>query len=359
MMAPPIPIENIYYLFCYAWERFDDAKSLPVGAEGSPDLPNLLARVLLNETQRILRRGLDRDYRDRSDNLSTVRGQIQLSESMNLHAHRVKRLQCNFDELSYDLLHNQILKASLKRLTRASLIDRKIVQELVMATRRMPYVSDIRLDRSAFPNVRLHRNNAHYQISLKVAELAFDCLLPTNDGADYRFHDVMRDERKMASVFERFIRNFYKVEQQSLSVEPLSIRWDATRIGGEIARLPNMLVDVFLRNNRRRVIVDTKYYQQSLQKRYDTESFHSENLYQLLAYLRNSAGTDEDFAEAEGILLYPRVGVDLDEVFVIQGHVVRIATVDLSTSWKSIRERLLNIIAPIDLIPSKASGVGG
>ncbi len=40
-----IPIENIYYLFCYAWNRFEEAQTIPLGASPGPDLPNLLARV--------------------------------------------------------------------------------------------------------------------------------------------------------------------------------------------------------------------------------------------------------------------------------------------------------------------------
>ncbi|MBY5889747.1 5-methylcytosine-specific restriction endonuclease system specificity protein McrC [Rhizobium ruizarguesonis] len=346
-MPPAIPIENVYYLFCYAWNRFEDAQSLPVGAEASPNLPNLLARVLLSGMRKILRRGLDRDYRYERDVLPTVRGRIELGETLRLQARRIRRLQCEFDELSHDLLHNQILKASIKRLARASMIDRRLAHELAVTVRLMPYVSDIRLDRSAFSRVSLHRNNSHYQFLLKVAELAFDCLLPNHDGTDYLFHDVTRDERKMAAVFERFVRNFYRVEQQSLSVEPLNIKWDATRIAGSAARLPSMRVDVFLRSANRRIILDTKYYVDALQTYYNAESFRSENLYQLFAYLRNAAGSDNAFAKTEGILLYPRVGVSLDEAFMIQGHSVKIATIDLSMPWKEIRERLLKILAPL------------
>lgn len=42
-----IPIENIYCLFCYAWNRFEEAQVIPVGGLESPDLPNLIPHVLL------------------------------------------------------------------------------------------------------------------------------------------------------------------------------------------------------------------------------------------------------------------------------------------------------------------------
>ena len=344
MTAAPIPIENIYYLFCYAWNRFEEAQSISVGAVSSPDLPNLLGRVLLNGTRVILRRGLDRGYQDRQEEIATVRGHIELGASLRLQARNVRRLQCEFDELSHDLLHNRIIKASLKRLARAPSIERSLAHDLQMLARRMPDVTDMWLERSAFARVQLHRNNAYYDLLMKVSELAFDCLLPDQRGQGFIFQDVMRDERKMARVFEDFVRNFYRAEQTEFAVEPLTIPWDADRPSGESSRLPNMRVDVYLRSAKRRIIIDTKYYANALQSYHGTESFHSGNLYQLFSYLRNAAGSDQAFDGVEGMLLYPCAGAPLDDQFVIQGHPVRIATVDLSLSWRKIESRLLGLV---------------
>src|SRR5262245_51822692 len=102
-VAPAIPIENIYYLFCYAWNRFEEAQSIPLGAVPSPDLPNLLARVLVNGMSRLFRRGLDRGYQYHEEEISTVRGRIDLGSTLRLQARNVRRLHCEFDELSYDV----------------------------------------------------------------------------------------------------------------------------------------------------------------------------------------------------------------------------------------------------------------
>ncbi len=205
-------------------------------------------------------------------------------------------------------------------------------------------VCDIWLERSAFARVQLNRNNAYYDLLMKVAELAFDCLLPEPRGSGFAFHDVMRDERKMARVFEDFVRNFYRSEQSEFAVEPLAIFWDAVRLSGAAGRLPNMRVDVFLRSNDRRIIIDTKYYANALQSYHHTESFHSGNLYQLFSYLKNAAGRDPSFSAAEGMLLYPRAGTELDERFDIQGHIVAIATVDLAQAWPAVESRILSLL---------------
>lgn len=342
-----IPIENIYYLFCYAWDRFEEAQSIPLGASPSPDLPNLLGRVLLHGTRSLLRRGLDRNYQDRIEDLPTVRGRIELGDTMLLQARSIRRLVCEFDELSHDLLHNQIIKASLRRLARAKLIDRSLANELVRTAARMPDVSDIWLDRSAFARVQLHRNNAYYDLLLKVAELAFDCLLPEPGGGGFAFQDVLRDEAKMARVFEDFVRNFYRTEQTALQVLPLTISWDALALSRTgTGRLPAMIADIYLKGAERRLIIDTKYYANALQRSlHGTESFQSSNLYQLFAYLKNAA-TDPLFAGCEGMLLYPMNGNRLRETFLVQGHVIALATINLALPWPQIAESLLGLLDP-------------
>ena len=89
--TPRIPIENVYFLFCYAWNRFEEAQSIPIGGTPSPDLPNLLGRVLLHGARALLRRGLDRNYRDVAEEIPTVRGHIDLGTSLRLRAKNVRR----------------------------------------------------------------------------------------------------------------------------------------------------------------------------------------------------------------------------------------------------------------------------
>lgn len=355
--APSIPIENIYYLFCYAWDRFEEAQAVSVKGTSSPDLPNLLAKVLLVGTRTLMRRGLDRGYKPHDEEIATVRGQIDLGETVRLWSRRARRLHCHFDELSHDVLHNRILKASLRRLAKAPTLDRNLARDLQQVALHFSDVSDIRLDRGTFSRVQLHRNISGYGLLMRVAELAFDSLLPTPGGTGYQFHDVMRDERKMATVFEAFVRNFYRNEQRTYAVEPLLIRWDAELLSEDGAgQLPSMRVDVFLRSPQRQLIIDTKYYAQALQTYRGTSAFHSSHLYQLFAYLRNaqSAGEHRNW---DGLLLYPEAGSRPDAAYRVHGHVVRIATVNLAQPWQLIAQRLHDVVRdPSNYQPNTSSG---
>lgn len=223
-----------------------------------------------------------------------------------------------------------------------------IRHELGQVAQQFSEVSDIRLSAGVFSKVHLHRNISGYGLLMHVAELAFHSLLPTETGTGFKFHDVLRDERKMAVIFEAFVRNFYRREQRTFTVEPLHLSWDAEQLsnGGQ-GQLPTMRVDVFLRSQERRIIVDTKYYVDALQSYRGAQTFHSGHLYQLFAYLRNAQridGTDR----YDGMLLYPEARSRPDANYRIHGHSIRLATVNLAHPWPLIARRLLDLIEPHD-----------
>lgn len=348
MIPPTIPIANIYYLYCYAWDRFEAGRRAAIGAESSPDLPNLLTKVLLAGTRTIVRRGLDRGYVPHVDDIPTVRGRIDLEGSIRLMTRHSTRLSCQFDELTHDVLHNQILKATLIRLARHESLAPELAHRLNEARHSFfSSVRDIRLAREHFGRVRLHRNNAFYDLLLKICRLVYEVWLPNEQAGDARFVEAIRDEREMAHVFEQFVRNFYRQEQAQFRVTRRNITWDAVTLAntGE-GRLPSMQTDISLESPTRRIIIDTKFYKEALQQRREaSQSFRSENLYQLFAYLKNDAALSPGEPAAEGLLIYPENGPQLDGQFVIQGHHVRIATVDLSQPWERIDARLRGLVA--------------
>ncbi len=119
--AGEIPIANIYYLLCYAWDELEEKDTLAdVDALGSTDLLNLFARVLVNGTRRLLRRGLDRGYLPHEDEIPGVRGKLLVTQTLRRNLLRHGRAACAWDELEYDTLPNRILKTTLQRLHEAA-----------------------------------------------------------------------------------------------------------------------------------------------------------------------------------------------------------------------------------------------
>ena len=343
-MEYPIPIQNLYYLFLYAWNRFEEGQAVDVGAVDSPELYDLFAKVLAGGLKHLLRRGVDRGYVPVQEDLSRLRGRVNFRESMELILRRAPRLNCEFDELRRDIPANQILKATASRLALVRGLDEGLAHDLRVLAKSFYDVTDVRLSRQLFRQVHIHRNNAFYDFLIKVCELIFESTLPEGRGYGYRFTDILRDERKMARVFEDFVRNFLRLEQSQFRVTGLHLNWDADGLDEQVAMLPSMRTDIHLENATRRVIIDTKYYSEALRDWRGKKSVRSENLYQNFAYLKNAEAKGDEYKDCEGILLYPAVGEKIAFEAVIQGHRVRVCTVKLDQDWRGVRGDLLGIV---------------
>jgi 5-methylcytosine-specific restriction enzyme subunit McrC len=124
------------------------------------------------------------------------------------------------------------------------------------------------------------------------------------------------------------------------------LKWNASAAElSDLQFLPTMITDVTLTSVDRRIVIDAKYYREALQTYYESQTVHSENLYQLLAYLRASSFGTSAAQTTEGMLIYP-VGersVDLD--YRIDDYPVRIYTLNLGQPWFEIESDLLELVA--------------
>ncbi len=350
-----IPIRNIYYLLAYAWDHLQEAEVVDVGNEDFKELIDLFARVLLSGTTHMLRRGMARGYESVEKTIPGIRGRIRFSQSLRENTFQQGRANCSFDELSYDILPNQVLRATIRSTAKVSGLDKSIRADLLGLLKRLEPVSDIELRGSHFRQIQLHRNQSVYSFLINICRLIYDNLSLAEDGATRQFRDFVRDDRELAGLFENFVRNFYDQEAAVKGWRGGQRRFSWQQVDGErdsIGCLPHMTTDVTLQNGDRTVILDTKYYSSPFHKVYNKDTFHSSNLYQLFSYLKNyEALTNQPSLRVSGILLYPTVDEDFDHRVVLHGNQVRICSVNLAKDWKSIHERLLAIL------PDPVSGI--
>ncbi len=140
-----IPIQNIYYLLCYAWDKLQEKDVVAVEAIDSNTLGELFARVLINGTNHIIKRGFDRGYVSQHERTSRLRGRIDFQEAVACNSMMAGRLPCDFDELSYDILHNRILKATMRRLIRTPKMPTECSEGLTRLCRMFSDIEDIEL----------------------------------------------------------------------------------------------------------------------------------------------------------------------------------------------------------------------
>lgn len=360
-MKRSIPIENIYYLFCYAWDRFPEGKAIAVGKTDSPKIWDLFAFVLIRGVNRLIRRGLDRGYAEIEEETSTVRGRIVVGDTLRRNLLLFGRADCRFDELRYDILHNQIIRATLTRLSATDEVDVELRHQLRRLTQLFFEVSDASLSNTLFRRVQLSRNNGHYDLLMKICKLVHLALLPHQKGRGSKFSDIIEDDKIMPGVFEAFVRNFFKTEQSEFSpVGSECIQWDARALSaGSAQYLPEMRTDVTLRSRHRTIIIDAKFYPEALvENNYGQKKIRSDHLYQLFSYIKNCRSRSPVGQAVEGILLYPTTSQALDLPYMIGGHIVHIRTVRLDQPWKNVHADMLALLDPVWVTPRYEEALG-
>jgi 5-methylcytosine-specific restriction enzyme subunit McrC len=341
-----IPIQNIYYLLSYAWNKLEERDVVSVKPLDCRSAVDLFAKVLSNGMSYIMRRGLDRGYVPHHERTSRLRGRIDFGTTLRTTYCRHPSLFCEYDELSYDVLHNQIVRTTIARLLLVPDMDDAIREELRLIDQRLGHISRIPLAKKHFSLVQLHSNNYFYDFLLKVCELIYDNLMVSDEDGSTKFMDFLREEDAMGRLFEEFVRNFFKREQSRFQVGCEIINWQAKPLGDTpMDMLPTMRTDVSLTSPQRKIIIDTKYYVHALQVHYAKESIHSANLYQLHAYLTNTDAEEGVQSGCEGILLYPTVERELDLQYEIKGHKISIRTINLNQEWQDIHRSLLRMVA--------------
>lgn len=225
-----IPIENIYYMLCYAWNILEQDDKIIVGSERFDNIYNLLARIYINGTSNIVKKGLNKYYIVESENSRTIKGKIDISESIKLQTFNNNRAICTFEEFSDNIVLNQIVKVTINILLKYPNLDKVYKDKLIILRRNFLHINDIQLSKNLFSQLKYNRNNLNYKMLMNISELIYNGLISNENGNDLIFADFLRD-REMAKLFEKFVLNFYKLhlDKSSYKVYSPKISWNLDR----------------------------------------------------------------------------------------------------------------------------------
>lgn len=339
-----IPIRNLYHMLLYAWDLLEQGEAVDVSnIEGDHPI-DLLAYVLIQTVEPILKQGLDRSYVSDVQTLPTIRGAIDFQATFASGALSRRELVCVSETLSPDAIHNQILKATLYQLSLQQL-SKKMHGEVMALLGRMGAVDNIRLSRKAFASVRLHRNTQRYALPVAVCRMLFDQLIVSEGAGTYTFASFLRDEVRMRRVFEHFVRNLLR-RRLAVRYSVGGRRIDWAKMGGssaDLALLPTLNMDVLVERTGGTLIIDTKYTEKSLVERWTTARFRSEHMYQIFAYAENYAVINSGRV-VSGMLLYPAIGSEWHSQFELNGRTFHVATIGLDQDWSDVEASLLKMI---------------
>lgn len=344
-MESRIPVENLYYLLCYAWDKLDEAELAPVDSEACETLQDLLAKVLVGGTQRLIKQGFHRNYQEQIEETGSLRGRIAFAPSLRQLSWTKGRMVCEFTELSYNTLPNRILKTTLRNLLYTEGIDSKQKDGIAGILHHLHEVSPVRISSKLFRRIQYHQNLCYYRFLMNICELVHESLIPDEADGESQFRDYLRDHQKMAAMFEEFVFNFYKRES-SFDVGRKRYDWQGFKGSKEAEDLlPTLNTDVELRKENDLTILDCKFYHDAFTNNRETQRFKTANLYQLYAYIMNRQIKDPALS-ISGMLLYPETEESFCHRFELQGHPMCIASINLNQPWQGIHQDLLEIASP-------------
>ena len=191
-----IPVQNLYYLLCYAWDRLAEGEIVDVSGVQTEAPVDLLATVLIKGVDHLLRRGLNKGYMIEDGILTSVRGRVDVLATERRFLRQNARVACRFDELTIDTQANRILKSTLRLLK----TDPDLHQVHRATIRRMigifHAVKDVRVGSHSFRTVQFDKNSSFYKFLLNICELAQAAEIPQEGDGKYRFREFLRDEKK-------------------------------------------------------------------------------------------------------------------------------------------------------------------
>lgn len=322
--------------------RLRSARQLDAAADGR--LVDLLAQLLAEAAEQIIRDGLIQDYVTREETLVTLRGRLRLDEQVRRRFGQVDRLECRYDELESNTPDNQLIAFALglaRRVCRHPETRRRVA--------RLHSLFSEAADPTAFDPgnevaIEYSRRNERYRAAhtlawLFVRRLAIQDLFSPGAGRSYAF---LLD---MNALFEQFVTRLLRAAFASTNIRVAAQRrHDSLLVDEATSRtyasvIPDVLLEEPRQDGSRRVPVDAKY------KLYDEHKLDMGDIYQTFFYGYAFAGAQDHAAgKAVAYLVYPATTAE-DPVRLRVRRTDRVTTarirtvaLDVPAALKAIRE---------------------
>ena len=334
-----IRIQNVYYMLSYAFQVLNEQGYKQVATEEFENVAELCAAILIKGITSQVKRGLGKEYITQTETLSSLRGKIDISASVNSQTLTKKQLICSFDDFSVNSYMNRIIRSTLELLLHSNISKarKKQIRSLLV------FFADVEtIDVNAINwSLQYNRNNQTYRMLISICYLIIKGLLQTTKEGQTKLMDFL-DEQRMCRLYEKFILEFYRKEHPELRASASQIPWDLDDGYGEM--LPVMQSDIMLEKGGKTLVIDAKYYAHTTQSQYDIHTLHSGNLYQVYTYIKNL--DKNKTGNVSGMLLYARTDESVlpNNKYKMGGNDIYVMTLNLDCDFAEIKGQLDSIV---------------
>jgi 5-methylcytosine-specific restriction endonuclease McrBC regulatory subunit McrC len=204
---PKIPVDHLLYLFCKTdgWPRFDEHIA---ALAKDQNLLEIVAHWFLNSLESVLRRDLIKDYREMSDELDAVRGQIQALPTASLYYAGKLSAVCDFEEFDADTPLNRILKAAALSIVRNPQVASARRRRAVRMVGQMDDVGDLL---PSDLSVKIDMRTRYYRDALSLAHHLLRGLGRTIEaGGEQAWGFLLRTPRVVENGLRQVLREGLK-----------------------------------------------------------------------------------------------------------------------------------------------------
>lgn len=327
-------------MLSYAFQSLNEDKYDKIQTEKFENTADMFSQILVTGISKQIKQGLIRDYVDITQNTSSIRGKIEITESINPQNFLKKQLTCTYDEFTVNCYPNQILKSTMELLIKSD-ISKSNRKKLKKLLKYFTEVDSIDLKNINW-KIRFDRNSQNYRMLIGICYLTVKGLLQTTQKGNVKLMKFL-DNQLMSRLYEKFILNYYKKEHPEIKAEASQIKWQLD--DNQDFLLPKMQSDITLKYLNKILIIDAKYYKNTLQTYYDVQKVHSGNLYQIFTYVKNKQAENFD-NDVYGMLLYAKTDEDIlpDNAYKMSGNTISVKTLDLNKNFSLIKQQLDEIV---------------
>ena len=333
-----IRIQNIYYMLAYAFQVLNEQGYRSIATEDFDNTAELCSAILVRGISTQIKRGLGKEYIPRTEALSSLRGKIDISETIKTQALQRKQMVCSYDEFSVNSYMNRIIKSTMLLLLRADITKarKKEMRKLLVFFDEVETIDLYSVNWS----MQYNRNNQAYRMLISICYLVVKGLLQTQSDGTAKLMDFL-DEQRMHRLYEKFILEYYRKEYPQITANASQIPWQLD--DDMSAMLPVMQTDIMLSHGEMTLIIDAKYYAHSTQIQYDKHTLHSGNMYQIFTYVKNKETELADRPhEVSGMLLYAKTDEDIypENEYRMSGNKIEVRTLNLDRDFAMIKAQL-------------------
>ncbi len=339
-----ILIQNIYYMLAYAFQELRQNNYAEIAGEEFDEIHDLFAEILIRGISYQLKQGLHRRYVSHGETSTTLRGKLDLNESLRHKISHSGKIAYEYDELSEDNIFNQIIVSTTNILLKHSNVKKEKKMEM---KRLMLFFADVNatdVKSIRWNTLRFDRNSKNYRMLLYICYFIIDGMLFTTEGGQYKMREF--SDEHMSRLYERFVLEYFKRHHPDTNARAAQIEWNIIKEESTTNILPIMQTDILLTLGERTLIIDTKYYGRSMQYHYDKATIHSHNINQIQAYVYNyDVGHT---GNVDGMLLYAKTQEDIipdGKVTHHDGNIFYFKTLDLCADFKEISKQLDAIVS--------------